>query len=223
MFLARIRQCIGIFFRLQYLVLQQVYGAWRVSALPQPVVTIYGGHRVAPTDMYAKDAHKLAAMLVDEGISVLTGGGGGIMKAASCGALLSKKARGRVMGIGVAGLDEQRNECAHQFIRLNYLYARKWLMTRYAVAFVVFPGGFGTLDEFAEILTLIHIGKVKHLPVVLIGTDFWKEFIQWLKDQALDKKLIVPEDIAMFRITDDINEAFSLIRDSCKPMTKETK
>lgn len=212
----RIFHCLGIFFRLQGLVLQQIYGAWRVSSLPRPIVTIFGGARFDQSDIYAKQAHELARMFADEGVSVLTGGGAGIMEAANCGVIASGEGKGRTMGIGVANLNEKTNPCVQEYIELDYLYARKWLLTRYSVGFVVFPGGFGTLDELAEVLTLIKTHKVKRVPIILIGKEFWNGFLQWLVDESLNHGLINKQDLDIFHITDDLHHAFCMVRDECK-------
>jgi len=214
--LSRIWHCITIFFRLQAVVMQQVYGVWRVMALPRPIVTIFGGSHFGQTEIYAKQAHDLARMFADEGVSVLTGGGTGIMQAASCGVMASGKGKGRLMGISVSDIQEIPNVCAQEFVELRYFYARKWLLTRYASGFVIFPGGFGTLDELAEILTLMQTGKTKRVPVILIGTEFWKKFVQWMTDESLAHALIAKEDLTLLHVTDDLYDAFCMVRDSCK-------
>ena len=114
-------------------------GAWRVNRLPKPIVTIFGGSRIKLEDPYAQQAHQFAQMLVEQNISVVTGGGGGIMQAASCGAVPGK-GRGRSLGIGVKELHEKPNPCIQDYIELDYFYARKWLLAEYSVGFVVFPG-----------------------------------------------------------------------------------
>lgn len=215
-FIGRLFHCVGVFSRLQAVVWQQVYGVWRVLTLPQPIVTIFGGSRFDQSDVYAKQAHKLARMFAKEGISVLTGGGGGIMEAASCGAIVSGKGKGKTMGITVTDLDEKPNPCVEEVIELDYFYARKWLMTRYAGGFVVFPGGYGTLDELAEMLTLIQTGRSKRVPIILIGTEFWNTFMKWATDEALAHGLISKNDLELFHVTDDLDQAFCMVRDECK-------
>lgn len=214
--LSRIFHCIAIFFRLQAVVIQQVYGAWRVSSLPRPIITIFGGSHFDQTDIYAKQAHELSRMFADVGVSVLTGGGSGIMQAASCGALSSGEGKGRVMGISVSDINEVPNPCVQELIELNYFYARKWLLTRYAAGFVIFPGGFGTLDELGEILTLMQTGKTKRVPLILIGKEFWDPLSKWLTDELLGHGLIAKESFELLHVTDDLNEAFCIVRDKCK-------
>jgi len=212
----RLVHCISTFFRLQHVVFQQLYGTWRVLALPTPIVTIFGGAHFDQTDVYAKQAHELARKFVDAGVSVLTGGGSGIMQAASCGALASGKGKGRIMGISVTDIGEKPNPCVQEFIELDYFYARKWLLTRYAAGFIIFPGGFGTLDELGEVLTLMQTGKTKRVPLILIGTEFWKPFTQWLKEESLGHGLITKEGFELMHVTDDLQDAFCIVRDSCK-------
>jgi len=216
MFLGRLFHCITIFFRVQAVVIQQVYGAWRVSALPRPIITIFGGSHFDQTDVYAKKAHELARMFADEGVSVLTGGGSGIMQAASCGAVASGKGKGKVMGISVTDIHEVPNPCVQEFVELNYFYARKWLLTRYASGFVIFPGGFGTLDELGEVLTLMQTGKTKRVPIILFGKEFWKPFMQWIMDESFAHGLISKEGVELLHVTDDLNDAFCIVRDKCK-------
>jgi uncharacterized protein (TIGR00730 family) len=196
--------------------MQQVYGAWRVSALPKPIITIFGGSRFGQSDVYAKQAHELARMFADEGVSVLTGGGTGIMEAASCGAIASGKGKGRTMGISVSDIHEKPNPCVQEFVELDYFYARKWLLTRYAAGFVFFPGGFGTLDELGEVLTLMQTGKSKRVPIILIGTEFWTKFMQWLVDESFSHGLITKDGLELLHITDDLYDAFCIVRDECK-------
>ncbi len=214
--IGRFFECINIWFRLQAVVIQQVYGAWRVLALPQPIVTIFGGSRFDQKDKYAKQAHELARRFANEGVSVLTGGGSGIMQAASCGAIASGVGKGRTMGISVRGIDEIRNPCVQEFIELDYFYARKWLLVRYAAGFVVFPGGFGTFDELGELLTLMETNKSKRVPIILIGTEFWNNFMKWLIDESLAHGLITKDSLQLFHITDDLEEAFCMVRNACK-------
>src|SRR5579872_2511581 len=165
------------FFRVFF---QIIYGAWRVSKLPHPIVSIFGSAKLAQSDTYAKEANKLATLLSEAGISVLTGGGPGIMEAANCGIFKSKREKTiRSIGIIVRGLDEPRNMCVEEYFELDYFFARKWLLTQYSSGFVVFPGGFGTLDELSEVLTLIQTNQLKPVPIVLIGKEYWHSFMEW--------------------------------------------
>ena len=98
---------------------------------------------------------------------------------------------------------------------MNYFFARKYLLTRFSVAFIVFPGGFGTLDELAEVLTLIQTKKMARLPIILIGKQYWSHFMHWLHDAAIAENLIAQHDLQLFTVTDDLEEVFCLVRDEC--------
>ena len=193
-----------------------LYGIFKLSKLDHPPVTIFGGARLELDSIYSKKARELAHRLADAGIPVLTGGGPGIMEAATCGATEVKK--GRVIttyGITVTGLilNEKPSSCPTDVIVMNNYGARKWLLIHYAVGFAVFPGGFGTLDELMELLTLIQTKLRVKAPIVLIGTEYWKPFMGWMLDSALKEKLIDPEDVQLFVLTDDIDEAFSILKE----------
>jgi uncharacterized protein (TIGR00730 family) len=215
MFFKRLWLLFSGYWRLLRVNWQILYGIWRLTGVPGPIVTIFGGARVPQEDPYAKRAHQLGHKLVTHDISVLTGGGPGIMEAASCGAIAVGK-KNRSVGIGVKELGEGRNPCVQEYFELDYFFARKWLLTRYSIAFVVFPGGFGTLDELGEVLTLIHTNKLPRVPIILIGTEYWYLFMQWFTNEALKHRLITYEDLTLFSVTDDIDYAFNIIYDACK-------
>ncbi len=197
-----------------YTFFQILYGAWKISGSGGPYVSIFGGARFAQDDPYAHKAHALAGMLVDANISVLTGGGPGIMEAASCGAV-NPKSTAKSIGISVKDLGEGRNPCVQIYFELDHFFARKWLLTRYSSAFVVFPGGFGTLDEMAEVLTLIQTKRIKPVPIVLIGKEYWDPFMHWIKTEAIKHGTVSEKDVALFTVTDDLHQAFCLVRDEC--------
>lgn len=203
------------FFKLLHVNFQMLRGSYRIFALPGPIVTIFGGSRFGQDVVYAKKAHDLAHQFAKKGISVLTGGGSGIMQAASCGVYVHKDEKGKTLGIGVTTLKEPKNECLTNYFEVDYFYARKWLLTQYSAAFVVFPGGFGTVDELGEILTLIQTGTLKRTPIVLIGKEYWAPFMHWVKTEVVPHKLIGPDDLGLFTITDDLTEAFCLVEDTC--------
>ena len=211
----RLGASLRLFWRLLKVQFQILYGAWKILKLPKPIVSIFGSARMQLDDQYAHKAHDLAQKFAEENISVLTGGGPGIMEAASC-AIAPIKGKGRTIGIGVKDLGEGLNPCSHESFELSYFFARKWLLTRYSVGFLVFPGGFGTLDELAEVLTLIQTKKMKPVPIVLIGIEYWDDFMAWVKKETLVHKLIAPEDLQLLTLTDDLDEAFSIIRKECK-------
>ncbi len=216
MFFQRIGLCLKLWLKLTRVFFQLIYGAWRVSTLPQPIVSIFGGARLPQHDIYAKQADQIGRWLVENNISVLTGGGPGIMEAANCGAIKTNGGTGKSMGIGVKDLGEGKNPCVQEYFVLDYFWARKWLLTRYSVAFVVFPGGFGTLDELAEVLTLIQTKKMKRVPIILLGKEYWAPFMQWIIQEAVKHGTILKEHVKLFTVTDDPYEAFCIVRDECK-------
>ncbi len=213
----RFKDWLGVSGRLLHGYWQAICGAWRVSALKKPIVSIFGGSHVKQNDRYALQAFELARMFSNAGISVLTGGGPGIMQAASCGVMPPPGlGKGKTIGIGVTDLEELPNHCVHEYIELNYFFARKWLLTRYATAVVVFPGGFGTLDELFELVTLVQTKKTKRIPIVLVGVEYWQPFIDWMKHEALSHGLIQEHEIySLFKLTDDLDTVFCLVRDEC--------
>jgi len=216
-FFSRLSRFLQLFWHLSRTTFQMLYGTWRISKLPQPVVSIFGGSRLETNTPYARKAQQLGIRLIEHNISILTGGGPGIMEAASCGVqtIEKSKRKGRVMGIGVTSLGEEANKCADEYFELEYFFARKWLLTEYSAAFVVFPGGFGTLDELAGVLTLIQTQNLKRVPVLLIGKEYWADLINWIKKEPIEHGLINPEDFEYFKITDDLDEAFCWILGKC--------
>ena len=148
---------------------------------------------------------------------MLTGGGPGVMEAVSRGALVHGDTigKGKSIGIGVVGLDEKRSLCMQEYFELDYFFARKWLLTQYSSAFIIFPGGFGTLDELGEVLTLMQTKKMGRVPIILIGTEFWAPLMQWVQE-ALAHKTIDQESVALLTVTDNLEQAFCVVRDRCK-------
>jgi uncharacterized protein (TIGR00730 family) len=198
---------------------QLIYGVWKVSRLPEPIITVFGGSRLKQEDFYAKQAHILAHRLAKENMSVITGGGPGIMQAASCAVTEeeAKAIRTRTLGITVAGLlkKEPINRCAKEHIVVEYFFARKWLMINFSVAFAIFPGGFGTMDELSEVATLMQTQQLPGVPIVLIGVEYWQPFMDWLINSALKNGLIAKKDLNLIHVTDDLNEAFNVLKGRC--------
>ena len=195
-----------------------VRGVWRLSKLPQPIVTVFGGSKIDQGHAYAKQAGELGELLMKSNISVITGGGPGIMQAANCGAFKTKNSNGvaRSVGIALKNLEQEKyNECSDDFIVTRYFFARKWLLTNYATAFVVFPGGYGTLDELSQILTLMQTGRINRVPVVLINKNYWASILDWVK-MAEKEGLLLACDVDLIFVTDDIQEAFRHLRGACE-------
>lgn len=200
---------------------QMLHGAWHIAKMPKPMVSIFGGARLSQDDPYALKASEIAHKLTKNNISVITGGGPGIMQAASCGAVKSKELRN--LGIGVQGLPEGANLCVQHYVNTKYFYARKWLLMRYSTAFAVFPGGFGTVDEMAEVITLIQTKKLVSRPVFLIGKVYWQPFMDWIEQSALKTKLISKEDMQLLSLVDDMDQLFCSLRDECLLQNQKKK
>ncbi|KKQ48322.1 MAG: hypothetical protein US69_C0027G0011 [candidate division TM6 bacterium GW2011_GWF2_38_10] len=199
------------------------WGMWKLTSLPQPAITIFGGARVQLDSELAKKAEQLALLLARDGFSIITGGGPGIMEAANMGAFNAIKdcvidgahcaVREVSAGIGLVRLNRERvNPFVQKNIIMEHFFARKWLLVRYSVGFIVFPGGFGTLDELFETLTLIQCNRMARVPVVLFDSTFWNPISVWIEQQALARGLLSQEDAALVIITDSIAEAFSVIK-----------
>ena len=193
-------------------------GIFKISKLKNAPVTIFGGTRLDWDSIYMKHAAKLGQMLAESDISVYTGGGPGIMEAASCGAAKGKGHIVSTLGISVKGLEpkDQPYACERNIIEMDNFGARKWLLIHYSSGFAIFPGGFGTLDELTELLTLIQTKMRKKVPIVLIGVEYWKPFMDWVHNSALKHGLIEKEDAELFTLTDDIQEAYRILNAYCK-------
>jgi uncharacterized protein (TIGR00730 family) len=208
----KFKACVNVFFNLCRVTWQATIGVWKLLEIPRPVVSVFGGSRIKPDDIYAQQAIKLGQLLVERGISVINGGGSGIMEAISKG--MSGERKGKSAGVSITGL-EDKNPFVTTYFTLGYLFARKWLLTRYSQAYVIFPGGFGTLDELAEVLTLIQTKQVEKIPIVLVGTAYWDYFMKWVQDAALKHGLINAQELGLFVVTDDLNQVVQLVCAEC--------
>jgi len=188
-----------------------------------PAISIFGSARVGRRNRYYGAARRLASALVNQGFAIITGGGPGIMEAANRGA---RDAGGVSIGANIELPFEQGlNEYVDLGMEFRYFFVRKVMFVKYAEGFVIFPGGFGTLDELFEALTLIQTGKVEHFPVVLYGKDYWEGMMQWIRDKPLYEEKVSPEDLDLLTITSDIDEACEAMtrhRDSRGQERKET-
>ncbi|TDR32806.1 TIGR00730 family Rossman fold protein [Hydromonas duriensis] len=167
----------------------------------RPAVSIFGSARTKPEDPVYQKTEQLANMLSNAGFSVISGGGPGIMEAANKGAFAGKSAS---VGLNIL-LPHEQSGNPYQNVSMNFrhFFSRKVAFVKYATAYVVMPGGFGTMDELFESLTLIQTGKSRKMPVFLYGTTFWTGLWDWVKEQLLGNKLISPEDLDLVQITDD--------------------
>jgi uncharacterized protein (TIGR00730 family) len=172
-------------------------------------VTIFGSARTQPSDPYYDKAVETARLLARAGIPVITGGGPGIMEAANRGAM-----DGGGMSIGCnieLPFEQGSNAYLTRSLNFKFFFVRKTMFVKYATAFIVFPGGYGTLDELFEALTLIQTGKVKHFPVILFGRDYWSGMTDWLAATVAAERKINPSDLRLFTVTDDPAEAASIV------------
>ena len=186
-----------------------------------PAVSIFGSARVGRRNRYYGAARRLAAALVGQGFAIITGGGPGIMEAANRGA---KEAGGLSIGANIQLPFEQGlNEYVDLGMEFRYFFVRKTMFVKYAEAFVIFPGGFGTLDELFEALTLIQTGKVQHFPVVLYGKDYWEGMMKWIREKPLYEEKISPADLDLLTLTSDIQEAVDAITKHHRSREQERK
>lgn len=212
----RFSHCVKLAYRLLLVYIQGLRGAWRLSGLQAPVVTFFGGSRLLPNDHYFIFARTLAKNLMDNNISVITGGGPGIMEAANCGVRSGKSPVAKGVGIGVKNLGNGHNSCVQEYIEVDYFFARKMLLIGYSNAFVIFPGGYGTMDELSDLLTLMQTERIERAPVVLVGKEFWSTMMQWLHDEVVTQhKFMTLEELHLIVVSDDLNEVFCLITKAC--------
>ena len=189
-----------------------------VDKIDRPAVSIFGSARIDPDSREYAAARKVGRTFAQHGWAVITGGGPGVMEAANRGA---KEAGGLSVGFNIELPHEQGS---NPYLDISYtfkhFYARKVCFVKPAEGFVIFPGGFGTLDELFEALTLIQTGKAQNFPVVLVGTEYWDEMIHWVRHELLADGMVSPEDLDLLHTTDDLDEAVRTIVDSYEERTE---
>lgn len=176
-----------------------------------PCVTIFGSARTKPDHKYYKIAEDIAEELVHHGYGVVTGGGPGIMEAGNKGA---KRAGGKSVGLNIFLPFEQKGNPyidSDKLITFDYFFVRKVMFVKYSQGFIIMPGGFGTLDELTEALTLIQTKKIGRFPIVLVGKKFWSGWMKWVEQVLVDEKMISPEDLDLFNLVDTPQEAVKVI------------
>jgi uncharacterized protein (TIGR00730 family) len=182
-----------------------------VAQIPRPAVTVFGSARTARDDPEYEQARACGRALAEAGFAVVTGGGPGVMEAANRGA---KEGGGFSVGFNIELPHEQdANRYVDLGVTFRHFYARKVMLVKAAEGFVLFPGGFGTLDELFESLTLIQTDKVRQFPVSLIGVDYWHGLLDWIAAHPLAEEKISPEDVELLHVTDDVEEAVEEARD----------
>jgi len=179
-----------------------------------PAVTIFGSTRVQPGHPYYQKAEEISRLLAREGFSVITGGGPGIMEAANKGAA---EEGAYSVGLNIRLPREQvPNPYANLKLEFRYFFVRKVMMAKYAIAFLCLPGGFGTLDEFFEAVTLVQTHKIRPVPIALVGRDFWKGLADWLREHLLKEGMISPEDLDLFAILEEPQEVVDYIKEKSR-------
>ena len=176
-----------------------------------PGVTIFGSARIARTDRFYKATVEIARGLAENHLAVITGGGPGIMEAANKGAALAK---GKSVGLNIELPHEQKgNRYTNVPIHFHYFFSRKVCFVKYSIGFVFLPGGFGTLDEFFEVVTLVQTERIPEFPLILFGRKHWRGLIQWMKRELVHTNYISPGDLNLFQMTDDPQEVVDIILD----------
>jgi uncharacterized protein (TIGR00730 family) len=177
-----------------------VEAAHRLETI-QPAVSIFGSARIPAEHPYYQLTEQIAQLLSDSGFSVISGGGPGIMEAANKGAFYGKSPS---VGLNIE-LPHEQNNNEYQNISLSFrhFFARKVMFVKHATAYIVMPGGFGTVDELSEALTLIQTGKTRKIPVILVGSQFWQGLVAWFKIVLVGEKMISPEDMQLIQVLDD--------------------
>ncbi len=176
-----------------------------------PAVSIFGGARFGEESPYYEAARTTANLLTKMNLAVITGGGPGIMEAASRGCF---EADGTSVGLNITLPREQHpNHFQNRSLTFRYFFIRKLMFVRYALGYVIFPGGFGTMDEFFESLTLMQTKKIRRFPIILYSTDYWQGLVDWIKSQLLPHKSIAPEDMDLFHLVDTPERVAEIMRD----------
>ncbi len=175
-----------------------------------PAITMFGSARLKSTHKMYKIAEQTAYLLAKEGYAIMTGGGPGIMEAGNKGAY---RAKGKSVGLNIELPFEQiPNRYINTLINFHYFFCRKVMFVKYAKAFVIFPGGFGTMDELLESLTLIQTNRIQRFPVIIVGKEYWKGLLDWMKDSVLKEACIDHEDLDLFKVVDKPEEVLNIVR-----------
>jgi len=176
-----------------------------------PAVSVFGSARVLPGDPVYETAYAIAKKLAERGYAVITGGGGGVMEAANKGAAEGK---GKSVGLNIElPMEQKPNPYSNLRMSFRYFFVRKVMFIKYAQAYVVLPGGYGTLDELSEAITLIQTRKIRPFPVIMVGKSFWAPMVDWFKNTMLAEGRISAEDLDIFRIMDDPED---VVREICR-------
>jgi uncharacterized protein (TIGR00730 family) len=182
------------------------------DVMPQvfPAVTIFGSSRIKAQSAVYKTTIEVSRLLVENGFNVISGGGPGVMEAANKGAT---QAGGKSVGLHInLPSEQQANEYANVRLNFNYFFIRKVMFIKYAVAYIIMPGGFGTLDELFEALTLIQTKRIRSFPVILMDSEFWNGLLDWIRDTLVKKKTLSKSDLEVFNVVDTAEEAVGIVK-----------
>ena len=175
-----------------------------------PAVSIFGSSRIKPKSAAYKDTVEVSRLLVESGFNIISGGGPGVMEAANRGAA---EAKGKSVGLHIELPNEQApNKYANIRLAFKYFFIRKVMFVKYSVAYIIMPGGFGTLDELFEALTLIQTKRIRYFPVILMDSQFWEGLLDWAKKTLVKEQTISEEDFDIFNIVDTPEEAVAIIK-----------
>ena len=201
-------------------IMAEFVDGFEMMAQVPPGISVFGSARATPVHPYYEKAVEVGRLIAQAGFSVVTGGGPGIMEGANRGA---KEAGGESVGLNILLPFEQvANPYLTKVINFRYFFVRKVMFSKYAVGLIFFPGGFGTLDEFYDTITLIQTGKIHRLPVALVGRDFWEGQLEWLRKTALERfEHVSPEDLDLFFLTDEPRKAVDHICRNLAPRDRE--
>ncbi len=180
-----------------------------MGEIKAPLITVFGSARTPNDNHYYKEAEKIGRLLARNGYGVITGGGGGIMEAAQKGA---HKAGGVTVGLNIALPHEQKPNIYQTLsLHFRYFFIRKVNFLKYTLGVFIFPGGFGTMDEFFESLTLVQTGKVNRIPLILVGREFWNDALKWIENTLLKHSYISKDDLELYHIVDSAEEGLEYL------------
>jgi len=195
--------------RMFHIMAEFVEGFEALAECP-PAVSIFGSNRAKPEDEVYQKAERIGQLLAENGFGVITGGGPGVMEAANKGASL---AGGKSIGLNIElPLEQTANPYTNLNLTFHYFFVRKVMFIKYAVAYIILPGGFGTMDELFESITLIQTNKIRPFPVILVGSEYWKGLLDWMKGVVLKEGRISPADLEILQLTDEPEEIIKIIK-----------
>lgn len=193
-------------------IMAEFVDAFEVMTSQGPLISLFGSARTKSNTPIYKEAEKASKMLVEAGYGVLTGGGGGIMEAANKGAY---EAGGVSVGLNIDLPNEQRpNSYQTKSLFFRYFFVRKVCFLKYSLGIMIFPGGFGTLDELSEVLTMIQTDKVNDIPIVIVGRQYWEKFLDFCREPMATEGMISKDDLELFEVVDTAEEAVEILRKS---------